>query len=161
MFNWILYTDYISDSSLWLIKPFALNEYRYIIFQSCTRGTDRNATMLRGNQSAASPYLLWGFMVLLTSDEIRLPSDFSIVFTISEFSVWVHLWVTAQNNAFLSVILSWKNLHVESVAESSTVNFPILLMPDNTTIYGIAKEKKLTTQVLCKIRSLKWIKGYW
>ena len=82
--------------------------------------------------AAAVPYLLWGFMVPLTSDEIPLPSDFSIVFTVSELTVWVHLWVTAKNNAFLTVILSWKNLRGESIAESSTVNFPILLVPDNT-----------------------------
>ena len=49
-----------------------------------TRWTDQNATMLQGNQSATSPYLLWGFMVPLTLDEIPLPSDFSIVFTFSE-----------------------------------------------------------------------------
>ena len=52
-----------------------------------TRWTDQNVTMLRGNQSAASPYLLWGFIVPLTSDEIPLPSDVSIVFTVSELSV--------------------------------------------------------------------------
>ena len=104
-----------------------------------TRWTDQNATMLQGNQLAASPYLLWGFMVPLTSDEIRLPSDFSIVFTVSESSVWVNLWVTAKNIVFLSVIVSWKNLRGESVAESSAVNFPILLVPDNTTIYSIVK----------------------
>ena len=72
-------------------------------------------------------------------DEIRLPSDFSIVFTVSELSVWVHLWVRAQNNTFLSVILSWKNLCEKSVAKSSAINFPILLVPDNTKICSIVK----------------------
>ena len=38
-----------------------------------TRWTNRKATMLQGNQSAASTYLLWGFMVPLPSDEIPLP----------------------------------------------------------------------------------------
>ena len=128
-------------------------------WQDSTRWTDWNATMLQGNQSAVSLYLLWGFMIPLTSDEIPLPSDFSIVFTVRELSVWVHLWIITKNNAFLSVILSWKDLRGESIAESSAVNFPILLVPDNTMIYSIVK--KLTRQAQCKIRSLKWIKEYW
>ena len=38
-----------------------------------------------------------------------------------------HAWGTVQNYAFLSPIVSWKNLSGESVDESSVVNFLILL----------------------------------
>ena len=38
-----------------------------------------------------------------------------------------------------SAILSRRNLHGESVAESILVNFPILLVPDKTMIYRLVK----------------------
>ena len=125
-----------------VFRAFNLSPWLY-----STRWTDRNAIMLQGKQSAASPYLLWGFIVPLTSDEIPILSDFSIVFTVSESDVWVHLWITAKNNAFLSVIISWTSLRGESIAESSAVNFPILLVPDNTTIYSIVKKINETGSV--------------
>ena len=71
---------------------------RAVPYGGTTRWTNRNATMHQGNQSAASLYLLWGFMFPLPSDENPPPSDFSIVFTVEYMSF--HSWSTAHNNAF-------------------------------------------------------------
>ena len=52
-----------------------------------TRWTNRNATMPQGNHSAASLYLLWGFMVPLPSDEILLLQISVLCSLFSELSV--------------------------------------------------------------------------
>ena len=114
--------------------------------------TDRNATILQGNQLAESVYLLWGVVIPLPSDEIPLLSDFSIVFTVHELSVWVFIYeVRYRTTYFYLQYFHEKNLSEENVAKSSVNNFLILLVPDKTMIYR---------QALCKIRILKWINGF-
>ena len=70
------------------------------------------------------------------------PASFRFQYCVHCLVSWVYefsfMSYSTQQRIF-SVILSWKNLCGESVAESFVVNFPILLVPDKTTIYRLVK----------------------
>ena len=92
-------------------------------------------------------------------DETRLPSDFSIVFTASELSVWDHFMSYSKEQRIFICNTFMKKSSWRKCRRKFRRQFSDSLVPDNTTIYSIVK--KITRQALCKIRSLKWRKVYW
>ena len=99
--------------------------------------------------------VLW-FYGSASLGEITLRSDFSIVFTVR---VSFHAWGTVtEQHIFMCNIFMKKSLWIKWRRKFRR-QFPHSPVPDKTTIYRLVK--KLMTQALCKIRSLKWINGYW
>ena len=111
----------------------------FFLTLNCTGWTNRNATMLQGNHSAGNLYLLSGFMVPQASARSRF-GQISVLCSLLVGWVYEFSFMSYSKEQCIFVCNTvMKNLRGESVAESSDVNFPILLVPDKTTIYRLVK----------------------